>query len=92
MENNSTATPSFWSKISSVLTDKAVDLADSYAALKLGKDNAPAQVMPSGTTPAPYVAPATVSAPNNTKLYLAIGGGVLAVVLLFLFLRPRGRR
>lgn len=92
MENNSTAAPSFWGKIGSVLADKAVDLADSYAAMKLGSTPTPSPV-PQTTTAAPYVAPATPTAPNNTKTIIWIAGaGAVVLLLAALLFRPGRRR
>ena len=95
-ETNSTASGGFsWSNLGGLLTQKAVDLADSYAALKLGKEAAKATAAGTPASPVtstPSTAPAAPSAPNMQKLLLWIGGGLVAVVVVIALLRPRSRR
>lgn len=92
-ESNATAATSggLWSKLGSMVTEKALDLADSYAALKLGTQSTAAQATATPAT-APASTPATVQAPSNNKVLYWIAGGLAVVVILVLALRPSRRR
>ena len=91
-ETNATAATSggVWSKLGSLFTEKALDLADSYAAMKLGGTPANATTTatpaPSTSTPPPVVQP-----PSNNKLLIWIAGGIAVLALVLVVLRPSRR-
>jgi hypothetical protein len=88
MENNTTPTTTtgggFWSNLGSVLTNKAVDLADSYAALKLGSKYAPKPAEPAPSS-------SDLASNQNTKKWIIIGGVAAAVVVVVALLFRRRR-
>ncbi len=92
MAENTTQPTSIWGKIAGYVTDKGIDLVDSYAAIRLGKEQAKLEATQQTVTPAtPAVSsPSASSAASFTKyLPWILGGvGVLAVVAILLR-RPR---
>lgn len=94
MAENTTQPTSMWGKIAGYVTDKGIDLVDSYAAIRLGKEQAKLEATQQQvTTAAPSVTtPAPSSAASFTKYLPWILGGVGVLVVVLVLFRRRPRR
>jgi|GEM_PF-4224398 len=100
-ENNTTSTPGFWSGLGQSILSKGLDLADSFAAIAVAKEQSKAATK--AAEAAAKAAVASNAAPNNvatkansqpglsTGAWIGIGAGVLAVFGLLAFALFGGR-
>lgn len=89
-----TTKPNVWDQINQALTKVAVPAANVYTQIKSGQSQ-PGQSSVPSYTPQPYptaLQPASVTAQDNTKKYLLIGGAIVVVGgTLYLVTREKGK-